>query len=77
MSDDRWVPWPQGEPTNEQVAELLGITTEEVGTYRLETVRDGNVWRVYLAWEILSSIRVKGSSETIPASLVLELPVKV
>lgn len=74
MSDYRRVPWPQGAPTNEQVAELLGITVGEVNTYRLEAAREGNLWRVYLAREILSSQRVPSPAERIPVNLILEVP---
>ncbi len=74
MSDDRWVPWPA--PTNKELAELLGITEEEVGTYRLDTRREGDVWRISLAMEILSEKRARHSGERIPASLILEVPLQ-
>lgn len=70
MTDDRWVPWP----TDADVAERLGITEEKVKTYRLETTKTGNIWRVAIAVDILSPLRERKEGERLPANLILEIP---
>lgn len=64
------------QPTNAEVAELLNIPEAQIETYRLDTVRAGGVWRISLAMQILSPLRSQGSSETLPAGLILEIPVQ-
>lgn len=63
-------------PTNAEVAELLNIPEAQVETYRLDTIRAGDVWRVSLARQILSPLRLRGSSEHLPANLILEIPIQ-
>jgi len=63
-------------PTNAKVAELLNIPEAQVETYRLDTVRAGDIWRVSLAKQILSPLRLQGSSEHLPANLILEIPIQ-
>jgi len=62
-------------PTNAEVAELLNIPEAQVETYRLDTIRAGDIWRVSLARQILSPLRPRGSSESLPANLILEIPI--
>lgn len=71
MSNDRRMQ----EPTNADVAELLKIPEAQVATYRLDTVNAGGVWRVSLAGQILSPLRVQAPGEKIPANLILEIPI--
>lgn len=63
-------------PTNAEVAELLNISEAQVETYRLDTVRAGGIWRISLAMQILSPLRSRGSSENLPANLILEVPLQ-
>lgn len=62
-------------PTNAEVAELLNIPEAQVETYRLDTIRAGDIWRVSLARQILSPLRPRASSESLPANLILEIPI--
>ena len=63
-------------PTNAEVAKLLNIPEAQVETYRLDTIRAGDVWRVSLAGQILSPLRLRGSNEHLPANLILEMPIQ-
>lgn len=64
MGDDRWVPWPA--PTNRELAERLGVTEGEIGSYRLDSVFERGAWRISFAIESPTALR-----EKLPADLIL------
>ena len=46
-------------PTNRQLADYLGLSEEEVGSYRLDSIREGSHWRVAFAVETPKRLRSK------------------
>ncbi|WP_070885368.1 hypothetical protein M1D96_15015 [Pseudomonas sp. D1-3] len=56
-------------PTNRQLADYLGLSEEEVGSYRLDSIREGSHWRVAFAIETPASLRRK-----LPACLMVVVP---
>ncbi|AEF21575.1 MULTISPECIES: hypothetical protein [Pseudomonadaceae] len=56
-------------PTNRQLADYLGLSEEEVGSYRLDSIREGSHWRVAFAIETPERLRSK-----LPACLMVVVP---
>ncbi|KAB0550688.1 hypothetical protein F7R01_05595 [Pseudomonas argentinensis] len=56
-------------PTNRQLADYLGLSEDEVGSYRLDSIQEGSHWRVAFTVEMPKSLRSK-----LPACLMVVVP---
>ncbi len=56
-------------PTNRQLADYLGLSEEDVGSYRLDSIREGSHWRIAFAVETPKRLRGK-----LPACLMVVVP---